>query len=83
MSNQSFDRTGRPAASDDVRRVLGDVDDARVAAILTLKPSWADLEDVAICMAGDQDILAESGHEVAATASRIIELLAEEELGPR
>jgi hypothetical protein len=61
MSTQSFDRTGRPAASDDVRRVLGDVDDAKVAAILTLKPSLADLEDVAICMAGDQDILAESG----------------------
>lgn len=79
MSNQSFDDTGRPAASGDVRQVLGDLDDAKVAAILTLKPSLADLEDAAICMAGDQDILAESGHQVAATASRIIELLAEEE----
>jgi hypothetical protein len=79
MSNQSFDGIGRPAASDDVRRVLGDLDDGKVAAILTLKPSLADLEDAAICMAGDQDILAGSGHQVAATASRIVELLAEEE----
>jgi hypothetical protein len=79
MSNHSFDGTGRPASSGDVRRVLGDLDDAKVTAILTLKPSLADLEDAAICMAGDQDILAGSGHQVAATASRIIELLAEEE----
>jgi hypothetical protein len=79
MSNQSFDGTGRPAASDDVRRVLGDLDDAKVAEILKFRPSLTDLEDAAICMAGEQDILAESGHQVAAAVSRIVELLAEEE----
>lgn len=70
------------AASVDVRKILGDLDDAKVADILALKPSLADLEDVAICMAGDHDVLAKSGHHVAVTAARIIELLAEAEEEP-
>jgi hypothetical protein len=79
MTNQSADGTARPAASTDVRKILGDLDDAKIAEILALKPSLADLEDVAICMAGDHDVLAKSGHHVPATAGRIIELLADEE----
>lgn len=79
MGNQSFDGAARPAASVDVRKVLGDLDDVKIAEILALRPSLADLEDVAICMAGDHDILAQSGHHVPAKAARIIELLADEE----
>jgi hypothetical protein len=82
MTNQAADGTAQPAASTDVRKILGDLDDAKVAEIMALKPSLADLEDVAICMAGDHDVLAKSGHHVPATASRIIELLAEEEQEP-
>jgi hypothetical protein len=72
----------RQATSGDVRKVLGDLDDVKVAEILALKPSLADLDDVAICMAGDQDVLAKSGHRVPAAAARIIELLAEQEEEP-
>ena len=82
MANPSFDGTGRPASSADVRKILGELDDAKVTSILALKPSLTDLEDAAICMAGDQDILAKSGHRVAATASQIIEMLAEDEEEP-
>ena len=77
MSNPSFGGAGRPASPIDVRKVLGELDDATVMDILALKPSLADLEDAAICMAGDQDVLAKSGHHVPATAAQIIELLAE------
>jgi hypothetical protein len=82
MSNPSFDGTGRPASTVDVRKVLGELDDATVMDILALKPSLADLEDAAICMAGGHDVLAKSGHHVPVTAARIIELLAEEEEAP-
>ena len=78
MSNPSLE----PASPIDVRKVLGDLDDAKVMEILALRPSLADLEDVAICMAGDHDVLAKSGHHVPATAARIIELLAEAEAEP-
>ena len=79
MSNPSLDDAGRPASRIDVRRVLGDLDDTKVVGILALKPSLADLEDVAMCMAGDHDVLAKSGHHVPVVAAQIIELLAEEE----
>ena len=82
MTNPSSADAARSAASVDIRKILGDLDDAKVADILALKPSLADLEDVAICMAGDHDVLAKSGHHVALTAARIIELLAEAEEEP-
>jgi hypothetical protein len=82
MKNQPAAGIARPATSIDIRKVLGDLDDAKLAAIQALNPSLADLDDVAICMAGDQDVLAKSGHRVPTTAARIIELLAEEEEAP-
>lgn len=79
MSKQPVNDGGRPAASTDVRRILGDLDDAKVAEILAMKPSLADLDDVAVCMAGDHDVLAKSGHHIPVAAARIVELLADEE----
>lgn len=82
MNKLSMGGAPRPANSTDIRKILGDLDDAKVAEILELKPSLADLEDTAIRLAGDEDLLARSGHRVPATASRIVELLAEEEAEP-
>ena len=82
MSNQAKHATERstsPAGAVEVRRILGELEDVTVAEILALKPSVADLEDVAVCTAGDHDVLAKSGHHVPVTAARIIELLAEAE----
>jgi hypothetical protein len=77
MTSKASTGATRPAQSADVRNILGDLDDAKVADILALKPSLADLEDVAICMAGDHDVLAKSGHHIPVTAAEIMELLAE------
>lgn len=75
----------RTATRDDLRRVLGELDDPKVVEILELNPSVADLEEATMCMAGDHDILAKSGHHVSATAGRIVEILGadEEEEPPR
>jgi hypothetical protein len=82
MQKQPSSDVARPAGSIDIRKILGDLDDTKIAEILALKPSLADLEDVAICMTGDHDVLAKSGHHVPVTAARIIELLADEEDEP-
>ncbi len=76
------DNTARPASMRDVRKILGELEDAAIAEILALKPTVADLEDAAICMAGDRDVLAKSGHDVPSIAARIVELLADEEQAP-
>lgn len=82
MAKQSMNSAARTASAIDIRHVLGDLDDVKVTEILALKPTLAELEDVAICMAGDQDILAKSGHHVPATTARIVELLVEQEEEP-
>ncbi len=77
MKQQSPDAAARAATSDDVHRLVGDLDDAMVARIMALRPSLGDLEDTAICLSGDQDVLAKSGHHVPVTVSRILEMLAQ------
>lgn len=71
-----------PASATDIRRILGNLDDVKVAHILALKPTVPDLEDVAFCMTGDHDVLAKSGHHVPAIAAQIIEILAGDEREP-
>ena len=66
------DQIHRLANSHDFHRILGEFDDAMVIEVLALNPSNQDLEEAAICMAGDHDILAKSGHHVSSTASRIV-----------
>lgn len=82
MTKQPTSSAERTASAIDIRHILGDLDDAKVTGILALKPSLAELEDVAICMAGDHDVLAKSGHHVPVTAARIIELLTESDEEP-
>jgi hypothetical protein len=78
MTTQSPGQPQQDVASSDVRRLVGDVDDATVAAILALRPSLGDLEDVSACLAGDQDVLARRGHHVPPLAGRILDMLEEQ-----
>ncbi len=65
--------------ADDLRRILGELEDPKVIEILELNPEVADLEEAAMCMAGDHDVLAKSGHHVSATAGKIVEILTADE----
>ncbi|MBS0525810.1 MAG: hypothetical protein JSS04_19430 [Proteobacteria bacterium] len=67
------------ASRADLQRILGDLSEPKLIEILELGPSVEDLEEATLCLAGDHDILAKSGHHVSATAGRIVEILAEGE----
>ena len=74
--------TGQPqrlATSDDLCRILGELDDPKVVKILELTPTVADLEKAMTCLAGDDDVLADEWHPII--ARRIVEIMtaAEEE----
>ena len=49
------------ASRDDVRHVLGDMEDAKIMDILALRPSLAEVEAAAMWTTGDGDILAKGG----------------------
>jgi len=71
---------------DDVRRILGDIDEGKIIEILGLHPSVPDLEQAAIWSAGDGDVLAKSGHPLGGIVAQIVDILAideDEEEPPR
>jgi hypothetical protein len=56
---QSPIETGRPkalATYADVKGVLGDMDAAKMTAILALRPTIADIEEASIWLSGDPDV---------------------------
>lgn len=67
----------RPNA-DDVRRLLGDLQPETVAEIMKSGATIAELEEVAVHLAGETDIAAELGHRLSGRAGWIYELVSEE-----
>jgi hypothetical protein len=58
-----------------VRHILGRLTDAKVAEILRLSPTLADVETAAMCLAGDHDALVKSAHHTSVAAESIIEIV--------
>jgi hypothetical protein len=74
---------GVAATHDDVRSILGDLDEAKMLAILALRPTVADLEAVSLWLGGDADVF-EPGEPLKGVASEILSILtADEEEEPR
>jgi len=72
------------ASSEDVRRILGDLDEAKVVEILALRPSVVELEEASIWASGDGDVLGKSGRPLSAVEAAIVDILAaDEEEEPR
>jgi len=80
----SSDEAHRPARREDFHRILGELDDPRIIAVLELNPTVADLEEAAMSLAGDDDVLAKGGHKASPVAGQVVEILAadEEEIEP-
>jgi hypothetical protein len=66
--------SGRPTR-DDFRRLLGELDEPTVLEILEVDPTFEELEEAAICLAGDQDVLAKSGRHISPKAGRLVEII--------
>ncbi len=79
--NEAFE-PHRRATPEDVRHMLGDIDDTFVAEILASQPLLRDLNDAALWWRGDGDLIAREHRELSASALAIVETLsrADEEL---
>jgi hypothetical protein len=69
----------QPATRADFHRILGTLEDPKIIDILELNPTVADLEEAAMCVAGDQDVLAKGGHRVSSVAARVAEIITADE----
>jgi hypothetical protein len=84
--SDAHSETGEQTASaEDVRRILGDMDDSTAVAILALRPSAAQLEAARVWLAGAGDLLGKEGRPLDGVVAAIFDLLnvEEEEEPPR
>jgi hypothetical protein len=68
----------RDEESDDIqqlRHLLGDIDDAKAAQILALQPTPEELEVAVLWADGKEDIVATRGHTLSGKTARIYEVL--------
>jgi hypothetical protein len=69
----------KPATHDELRSILGDVDDATTLEILGLNPTVADLEEAVMWASGRGDILGKQGRPLTGIAAQIFDILARDE----
>jgi hypothetical protein len=60
---------------DDFKRILGELDEPTIIELLEVGPSLEELQEAAMCLSGDQDVLAKSGHHVSSKANQVIEII--------
>jgi hypothetical protein len=63
------------AGHDDLTRIFGDIDDARIVEIFALKPTLPELEEAAVWIAGNGDVLAKTGHPLSPVVAAIVEIM--------
>ena len=66
------------ATPSDIKDLLGDIDSAEMLAIMSLRPTIADIERASVWLEGDPDVFG-AGEAVQGVASDIIAILTENE----
>ena len=84
-SSSSAHNRRAEATHDDLLRILGEIDERKALDILALHPTVADIEEAAIWVGGDGDVLAKAGQPLTGIAAEIFDILTadEEEPPPR
>jgi len=74
----------RPATQDDIKSILGNLDETKMLPIMALRPSVADVEEASIWLGGDPDVFG-AVEPLKGIASQIVTILTveEEEESPR
>jgi hypothetical protein len=84
MANAPATGPKQLATTDDVKRVLGDLDSAKLLDIMTLRPTVLDVEEASMWLAGDPDVFG-AGQPLQPVAGEIVAILTadQEEEPPR
>ena len=72
------------ASADDLKQIIGDLDDAKILEVLALKPTVLDLERASVWLSGDKDIFG-PGEPTGGIAGQVVSVLTadeEDERGP-
>ena len=64
----------KPATLDDVKSILGDLDETKMLPILALRPTIAEVEEASIWLGGDADVFG-AAEPLKGVASQIVTIL--------
>lgn len=64
-----------PLSHDDLVALVGDLDDALIAAILAMGPTAEEIEEALACAADEDDVMAELERPLSGNAAKIYEIL--------
>jgi hypothetical protein len=79
MPKSDVKEQGTPAAApEDVRRILGDLDGAKLLAVLALEPTILDVENASMWLSGDRDVFG-PGEPLAGIAGEIVTIVTADE----
>jgi len=78
MQKTATSSSSRPATHDDVRSILGSLDETKMLPILALRPTVADVEEASIWLGGDADVFG-AAEPLGATASEVVTILTADE----
>jgi hypothetical protein len=67
---------------EDLLRIVGDVDEDKLLAILALRPTIAEVEEAAAWTIGSGDVVDRAGHPLAGIVAQIFEILTADEEEP-
>jgi hypothetical protein len=72
------------ASSDDIKRIIGNLDETKLFEIMALRPTIVDVEQASIWLSGDADVFG-AGQPLKGVAGEIVAILTadEEEEPPR
>ena len=76
MAGPASSRTEAVATLDEVSNLLGHIDPETAAKVLELQPSIADLEEVAMWLGGQGDLVDRAGRPLADKVAAIYEMVA-------
>jgi hypothetical protein len=84
MAQKSGAQSDVAASADDVRRILGELDETKLLDILALRPTVLDVENASMELSGDRDVFG-AGEPLKGVPGDIVEILTvdEEEKAPR
>jgi hypothetical protein len=67
------------ASEEALRRIVSDLDDARIIEILAIGPTEAEVEEASQWASGQGDVMDRSGHPLTGNVARIYEIIARDE----
>jgi hypothetical protein len=78
MTKLNSGGTSTAATRDDITSILGELDQAKILAIISLQPTIADVEQASLWLSGDTDVFG-AAEPVKGKASHIVTILTEDE----